>query len=323
MPPGLADKVAFLRSRCGPGDEAVETHFAWVFLTGDRALKLRKPVRRETMDYANLEARRSGAEAEVALNRRLAPQVYLGTVPLTLEAGGRLALRGTGEPVDWLVEMRRLDRRLMLDAALEGGRVEAAGLRRVATMLAAFYSGAEPAITRPRELTGRLLLKVEANRAVLRTLDPACADRLAARQAATIERLAPELDARVARGCVIEAHGDLRPEHIFLGEPPAVIDCLEFDRDLRILDRAEELSLLELECARIGHAEAGRHLRGACLDLMQDHPSQELLALYRSHRAATRAKLYVWRADEPDGATPEEWRARARRYLEDDSQLGA
>lgn len=318
MPPGLADKVAFLRSRCGPGDEAVETHFAWVFLTGDRALKLRKPVRRETMDYASLEARRSGAEAEVVLNRRLAPHVYLGTVPLTLEADGRLALRGCGEAVDWLVEMRRLDRRLMLDAALDRGAAGAAEIGRVAAMLAAFYAGAEPAITRPQELARRLLRKVEANHAVLRTLDPVRADRLVASQAATIGRLAPELDARAARGCVIEAHGDLRPEHIYLGEPPAVIDCLEFDRDLRILDRAEELSLLELECERIGHAGAGRLLLAACLERLQDHPSQELLALYRSHRAATRAKLYVWRADEPDGGTPAEWRARALRYLEDD-----
>lgn len=317
MAPGLDDKVAFLRSRCGPGDEAVETHFAWVFLAGDRALKLRKPVRREMMDYATLEARCTGAEAEVALNRRLAPHVYLGTVPLTLEADGHLALRGRGEPVDWLVEMRRLDRRLMLDAALERGAVADTEIGRVATMLAGFYTRAEPAITRPQELPRRLLLKVEANRAVLRTLDPGRADRLAARQAASIERLTPELDARAARGCVIEAHGDLRPEHIYLGEPPAVIDCLEFDRDLRILDRAEELSLLELECARIGHAEAGRRLREACLARLQDHPSKDLLELYRSHRAATRAKLYVWRADEPDGGTPAEWRARARRYLED------
>lgn len=321
MPPDLADKVEFLRSRCGPGDEAVETHFAWVFLTGDRALKLHKPVRRETMDYATLEARRAGSEAEVVLNRRLAPHVYLGTLPLTLESDGHLALHGRGEPVDWLVEMRRLDRRLMLDAALERGTVADTGIGRVAAMLASFYSSATPALTRPQELARRLLLKVEANHAVLRALDTGRADRLAALQSAAIERLAPELEWRVAQGCVVEAHGDLRPEHIYLGNPPAVIDCLEFDRDLRILDRAEELALLELECARIGHAETGRRLLDACLERLRDHPSHELLTLYRSHRAATRAKLYVWRADEPDGGTPEEWRARARQYLEDDPLL--
>ena len=81
----LEAKVAYLRGLCGPGQlEAVETHFAWVFLIGDRAWKLRKPVRRDTMDYGSLEARRLDSLEEIRLNRRLAPDVYLGTAPLTL-----------------------------------------------------------------------------------------------------------------------------------------------------------------------------------------------------------------------------------------------
>jgi aminoglycoside phosphotransferase family enzyme len=315
VPIGLAEKVAFLRSLCGPGDEAVETHFAWVFLVGGRALKLRKPVRREMMDYASLDARKAGAEAELRLNRRLAPHVYLRTIALTVEGGGQLALGGNGAVADWLVEMQRLDRRWMLDTALDRGDVDDAHLRAVAERLAEFYSAAPAELTRPGELAGRLRDKVAANRAVLETLDAARTARLAAWQTAAIERLTPELDARAAIGCVVEAHGDLRPEHIFLGPPVAIIDCLEFDRGLRILDRAEELALLELECARIGHAAAGRRLREACLATLHDHASPELIEFYRSHRAATRAKLYVWRADEPDGGTPEEWRARARAYL--------
>ena len=119
----------------------------------------------------------------------------------------------------------------------------------------------------------------------------------------------------LARGCVVEAHGDLRPEHILLSEPPAVIDCLEFDRNLRILDRAEELCFLELECARLGHAPVGRWLLEECLRRLSDDASRTLLDYYRGHRSATRAKLYTWRVDEPDGGTPEEWRARAAQYL--------
>jgi aminoglycoside phosphotransferase family enzyme len=313
---GLADKVAYLHSLCGTGDEAIETHFAWVFLIGERAFKLRKPVRRDPMDYGTIAARKTDSEAEVRLNRRLAPDVYLRTLPLVLDAAGRLALDGRGEIVDWLVEMRRLDRRWMLNAALERGEAGLRQLGRVVDLLVAFYAAGAPAITRRGVLPQRLRDKCAANHEVLATLDRERAAILAERQQSLLVRLSPELDSRVARGCVIEAHGDLRPEHILLSEPPAVIDCLEFDRDLRILDRAEELCFLELECARVGHADTGRWLLEQCLRRLGDDASGAMLDFYRSHRAATRAKLYAWRAGEPDGGTPEAWLARAGSYLD-------
>ncbi|MGB5103705.1 MAG: hypothetical protein WBO04_10370 [Steroidobacteraceae bacterium] len=115
---------------------------------------------------------------------------------------------------------------------------------------------------------------------------------------------------------MIEAHGDPGSEHILPAEPPAVIDCLAFDLHLRILDRAEELCFLELECARLGHAATGRWLLRECPRRRSDDAPEQMLCFYRSHRAATRAKLYTWRAGEPDGRTPEEWRACASQYLE-------
>ena len=315
VPIGLADKVAYLRNLCSAGDEAIETHFAWVFLVGERAFKLRKPVRRDTMDYGTLAARRTDSEAEVRLNRRLAPDIYLRTVALVVDRAGRFSIGGAGETVDWLVEMRRVDRRWMLDAALERGDAGAASLARVADLLAAFYAAAEPAITQPGLLGQRMHAQVDANHLVLRTLDDERAALLASRQHAILASLEVELDLRVKRGCVVEAHGDLRPEHILLSDPPAVIDCLEFDRNLRIQDRAEELCFLELECARLGHAPVGRWLLEECLRRLPDDASRTLLDYYRGHRSATRAKLYTWRVDEPDGGTPQEWRARAAQYL--------
>ncbi len=205
----------------------------------------------------------------------------------------------------------------MLDLALERGEVGDAELARVATLLAAFYAGSPPAITNPGELGARLHRQVDrqSRRHPHAGRSARCTARRAAAQA--IDQLAAELDSRVARGCIVEAHGDLRPEHILVTDPPAVIDCLEFDRELRILDRAEELCFLELECGRIGHASAGRRLRDECLRKLADDASPALLDFYRGHRATTRAKLYIWRASEPDGGTPDEWRARAREYLDD------
>jgi len=312
----LARKVEFLRSLCGPGDEAVETHFAWVFLVGERALKMRKPVRRDTMDYSTLAARHRDSEEEVRLNRRLAPDVYLGTLPLVTDAAGNLSLDSTGETVDWLVEMRRLDRSRMLDAALERGDASKSALGRIVDLLTAFYVSSEPALSDPAAYLHRLDRQVSANHRVLESLDAARAGRLLERQRAFLERSPALLASRVERGCVVEAHGDLRPEHILLAEPPAVIDCLEFDPGLRILDRAEELCFLELECAQLGHADTGRWLLRHCLARLSDDAPEGLLRYYRSHRAATRAKLYTWRSAEPDGLSPDEWRKRAGRYLD-------
>jgi len=314
--PTLEEKLAFLRSLCGSGDEAIETHFAWIFLMGRHAYKLRKPVRRDTMDYSTLEARHFDSQEELRLNRRLAPAFYLDAVPLTLTDGGGLAIAGRGQAVEWLVKMRRLDRSLFLDAMLEHRATVAAGLEQVVALLAGFYSNLPPAISDPAALAERLREQVEANFVVLSGCGGVDATTLRELQHQSLSALREELERRVEQGCIVECHGDLRPEHFYLGEPVAVIDCLEFDRDLRIMDHAEELCFFELECQVAGYPGAGESVRAGCLQRMGDDASGPLLAFYRSHRAATRAKLYVWRADEPDGDTPEVWHRRAARYVE-------
>lgn len=311
----LDAKVAYLQTLLGPGDEAIETHFAWVFLAGPRALKLRKPVRRDSMDYSTIAARRHDSEEEVRLNRRLAPHVYLGTLALTQDGSGRLAIGGTGETVDWLVEMRRLDRALMLDALLARGATPEVALARVVGLLTEFYAREPAAITDGTTLAARLRHQVVANCQALHKLEAEASAALRDAQLAFLDAHRAWIDLRAASGCIVEAHGDLRPEHILVDDPPAVIDCLEFDRNLRILDRAEELAFLELECTQLGHALQGRWLRDACLTQLDDRIAAPLLQFYRSHRAATRGKLYAWRSLETDGGAPEDWRGRARSYL--------
>jgi aminoglycoside phosphotransferase family enzyme len=170
-------------------------------------------------------------------------------------------------------------------------------------------------VTDGKELAARLSVQVEANRNVLESLGPDAARILCDAQLGFVQSRGDWLHARAAGGCVVEAHGDLRPEHILVDDPPAVIDCLEFDRNLRILDRAEELEFLSLECARLGHAATGERIARDCLARLHDDVPPALRRFYRSHRAATRAKLYVWRAGEPDGGTPQHWHAIAREYL--------
>ena len=324
--PGLRAKVAFL-SRPesypeGPAAvEVVQTHMSCVFLTDRHAYKLKKPVRYDFLDFSTLEARRLDCEAELTLNRRLAHDVYLEVAPLTVEPGGGLSLRGGGEIVEWLVKMRRLPRALMLDQAMHDARVGRDDVRRFTLALADFYRRAEPVILDAGEYRGRFERGIRANQQELSAPDyglpPALLQAVAAGQLAVLERDAPLLDQRVTQRRIVEGHGDLRPEHVCLGPEPLFIDCLEFNREWRQLDPADELAYLAMECEHAGAAWIGEAVFGTYREATGDEPPAALVRFYKSYRAAVRAKLSAWHLkDHPDPADQGKWIGRARRYLE-------
>jgi aminoglycoside phosphotransferase family enzyme len=120
---------------------------------------------------------------------------------------------------------------------------------------------------------------------------------------------------RVAQGRIIEGHGDLRPEHVYLGAQTLVIDCLEFDERLRWLDPFDEAAFLGMECERLGAAWIGPHLV-ACLSLrLQDTPPPRLLRFYRCYRACLRASLSIEHLRDPRPRTPDKWPRQTREYL--------
>jgi aminoglycoside phosphotransferase family enzyme len=289
---------------------------AWVFLTETRAYKLKKPVRYAYLDYLTPEARRWACGEEVRLNRRLAPDVYLGVLPLTDTPEG-LRVAGDGPAVDWLVEMRRLAADRMLDRRILSGALRPGEPRGAAALLARFYRAAPPVEMTAADYRDEIERTLLASRhALLDPRDglPAAVVEEAVDAALRLVRGEPALlDARVAAGRIVEGHGDLRPEHIALGPVPAVIDCLEFDRRLRLLDPADELSFLILECERLGARWAGELVLSEYRRLTGDAPPARLLALYGALRALVRAKLALWHLREPRGE-PARWTALARRY---------
>src|SRR5437763_3242914 len=102
----------------------VDTHAAAVFLTRDYAYKVKRAVRFPYLDYSTLDRRKSACEAELEVNRPYAPDIYLGVVPITLEADGQLALEGRGAPCEWAVKMRRFDESMTLDHVADQGRID-------------------------------------------------------------------------------------------------------------------------------------------------------------------------------------------------------
>lgn len=330
-PPGFAALLRFLQSpaahqaHAGAGllVETVETHMSWVFLVGDQVLKLKKPVRYPFLDFSTLAAREACCREELRLNARLASGVYLGLMALRWH-DGRLVLQpesapaGPGQTVDWLVWMRRLPAERMLDRAIADGTVVPAMIDALLDRLGAFYRGATPVALEPAEYVARLEREQAVNRELL--LRPQFQLRGAAaaldRLDQALRRGRGALHERAARGCIVDGHGDLRPEHVCLLQPPVVIDCLEFNPQLRQVDPFDELVFLALECELAGAPWVAERLLAGGAGALGAAPPPALLQLYGACRALLRARLAIAHLLDPQPRLPHKWPALAQRYVD-------
>lgn len=327
----LTDKVAYLRrpdsypARTG-AVETKETHMSWVFLTDAQAYKLKKPIKRELFDWITADLRRKDCEREVNLNRRLAPDVYFGVVPLTIDEAGRLQLEGEGTAVDWLVKMRRLPNSLMLDWQIEHNCVNRALIRRTVAALCKFYGQSLRFDISPQQYRDDLVADLmQSYRELFAPKYRQSADLVRDTHDTLlnyIEQEADLLDERVQAGRVIDAHGDLRPEHICLEPEPVIIDCLQFSQRLRILDTASELSFLVLECERLGAENLSETIWSAYRKMCRDDAPDHLLAFYKAYHACLRAMVSVWHLKDADVAAPQKWICRSHDYLQIAHSLG-
>lgn len=321
---GLQAKVEFLASAAAYPERPArvdvrETHMSWVFLTDGTAYKLKKPVVYPYLDFSTLEAREARCRDEVRLNRRLASDVYLGVARLTREADGRLAIDGAGATVDWLVRMRRLPEHRTLEQLIVRGELLPAHVAQIGTLLAGFYRRLPPAEVDAQRYVELLRAQHDANAGLLLRPDFALDGARAERIVAAIERFFAAdralLQARAAGGHVVEGHGDLRPEHVFLLDAPVVIDCLEFNRALRLVDPFDEIGFLGLECERLGAPWVGEQLRRDLEAQLGDRIDDRLQRFYVALRACLRARLALAHLTEPEPREPHKWPQRAREYL--------
>lgn len=319
----LARKVAFLSqpSSYTPAPDHVqprETHMSWVFLSGTRVYKLKKPVRFPYLDFSTVARRRRACLAEATLNRRLAPDVYLGVVPLTESPSG-YAIGGSGPVADWLVVMRRLNEHETLEAALGSRRAGGSDANRLATVLARFYSHAERVLVAPEAYLASLYEAAAIDWRVLLNgrfhLPNGKISRIAAVQRRFLKDNAPILIERVSRRLIVDGHGDLRPEHIWLSPPLPIIDCLEFNPRLRASDALDEIAFLHLECERLGDQSFGDSIRQHLARLLHDEPASGVFLFYRIGRAMLRARLSIAHLLDPRPRTPDKWPRLAHAYL--------
>ncbi len=296
--------------------ETIETHWSWVFVAGDRAVKIKKAIRTEFADLRRVTARRRNGVEEVRLNRRLSHDVYLGTRPLLADAGGRVSFSTGAQAVDWAVEMRRLAPERMLDRLIANGEVRAEDVAALVARLVAFYRDARGHDADVEAYRERLVGSVHANRDELTRpeygLPVERIERICARQLDVLAAR-PWLDAR--RGALVEGHGDLRPEHVCLDGEPQVIDCLDFSRALRTQDAVDDLGFLALECTRLGAPSIGEAILDGYRRASGDDAPPAVVRFYQSLRACVRARLAIPHLREPALAQNPLWRRRAEAYL--------
>ncbi len=296
-----------------------ETHMSWVFLAGEYAYKLKKPVRNGLLNYQTPESRLTNCQKELSLNKHLAKDIYIAVVPLLITDTGKLQLEGTGRVADWLVKMKRIPDENLLDHAIREDRVDEQQLQEAAALLAGFYKTAAPVMMAWQDYQRKLEVEILCTRDHLLNasfgLPADVVKDLAAGQLAFLSAQPGLFRQRVSGKKIIDAHGDLRPEHICLGPQPAIIDRLEFSDELRIMDPADELAFLSMECEMLENAHAGRIFREVYREITHDSLPRRLLLFHMIRKACLRSYLVARHVLESRYADDPKWLARANAYL--------
>ena len=292
----------------------ITTHISWVFVTNHDVWKVKRPVDYGFVDYTTLERRVHFCHEELRVNRRLAPDVYLGVVPIRVRDG----LHGftpTGTIVDYAVRMRRLDDAWSADSLLRRGRLTHEHLVLLAGRLAAFYATTVPA-SAPRSLDV-VRANVDENFAqvqpfVGRFVDAQTFEMVRDWQLARLTHDAVAFEARQAQGSIRDGHGDLRLEHVYFErDVPIVIDAIEFNDRFRVGDVAADVAFLAMELDVRSHPGLAANFLAAFARESDDYDLYAVVDFYLSYRAWVRGKVASLLAADPS-TEPEKAKRKAR-----------
>lgn len=295
-----------------------ETHISHLFFAGDLVYKVKKAVRYSFLDYSTLEKRRFYFQEELRLNRRLAPSVYIGVLPITFDdLGWRLG--GWAEPAEYTLVMRRLPEKRMLPFLLETGQVTPGMMRELAEFLAQFHRNAERAAGIDPQRYGAIL--AQQWRENLADVEPFVGKVIDLENYRAVEKSGADFinnhselfKRRAEQGWVRDVHGDLHAEHIcFAPEGIQIFDCIEFNAQLRHCDLASEVAFLVMDL----EARGGENLAEAFLsrygELLNDSEGIELLPFWKCYRALVRAKVHALRGPSGFEAAARYFRYAAR-----------
>lgn len=308
----------------GAAVERIDTHISTVFLAGEQVIKVKKAVTLPFLDFGPLAAREQACRKELLLNKRTAPDLYLGVEPITQDANGTLALNGAGEVVDWAIRMSRFDQSGLLNAVAARGELTRSLMLDLAEGIAAFHAKAE----QRTDFGGAAALRatIDGNEASFSQFYGSVFDgeRVAAlmeRSRQLVAQHSALLDQRQANGLVRQCHGDMHLGNICLIDgTPVLFDCIEFNDHFAIIDVFYDLAFLLMDLDANGYRSQASILLNAYLDLTGDYQGLAVLPLMLSMRAQIRSHVSAAIAQHvPDPAPLRkaalDYLALAERYL--------
>lgn len=302
--------------------ERIDTHISHLFLAGGRVFKLKRAVHFPYLDFSTPELRRRYCEAEVAVNRRTAPGLYVGVAPVLRDGAGNLSLGGVGETgsgtaaaIDWVVVMERFEQDALFDAMARRGELDAALITRLADVIAAFHEQAEPmpdlggADGMRRVIDGNM---AELRRSVPDVFSPESAARLSAGFETAFDSCAALLDARRSDGMVRHCHGDLYLRNICLIDGrPTPFDAIEFNDDIANIDVLYDFAFLLMDLEHRGQRGLANIALNHYLPREGDYGGLAALPLFLACRATVRAHITALQVSAAQDSAPE-----ARSYLD-------
>lgn len=317
-PSDLIDALSDPRAYPDPVDrvEVRQTHISIVFLAGSHAYKVKKPVTYGFLDFGTLADRKRFCEEEVRLNRRLAPYVYLGVVPVTRDHQ-KPRFEGTGEAIEWAVKMRRLPEEATFEERLRRDDMDPGLVEMFAHRLAEFHHAVSGAPVPPEcgrfDTVARTLRDIftQSEPQVGTTVSQVVFERLRALTEEALNRQRRLVDDRAARGMPRDTHGDLHLDHVYYfpdRAPPGdlvIVDCIEFNARFRFIDPVADMAFPYMDFCYHGRRDLADTFAAAYFRATGDEEGRTLLPLYSAYRASVRGSVAGLKLAEKEVGTAE------------------
>ncbi len=306
--------------------ELIQTHLSWVFLAGNLVYKIKKPVDFGFLDFTTLEKRRFFCNEEIRLNKRLCPEIYIGTIPITKENEARYSLNGPGETVEWAVEMNRMPDDGLMSYLIEQDEVTGKDLEGINELLIPFYKHAKA----PEEklfLGGIETVRenCEENFSQIRdfigkALSEETNERIVSYTRQFMKENQELFSRRQKEGWIVEGHGDLYSANICFDRPKDkiyIFDCIEFNERFRYGDVAVDIAFLAMDLDFLGLCDLSMNFANSFQQAMEDEDISVLLNFYKCYRAVVRGKIgcFTWASPGVDEETRERSLKQAKRYF--------
>lgn len=277
--------------------ETIETHLSWVLLTGDYAYKIKKPLNLGFQDFTTLEKRKHYCELEVALNKRLAPDIYIEVLAIT-GSENNPTLNGTGGVIEYAVKMNQFDQHALLSNVVKQNKLNAAIVEDIAKQTAQFHQGAQICDASSDFGSAQVVYEpIKDNFTALKTL-PASKQYMG--ELIQIEtfvakkylNLEPLLTSRKQNGYIRATHGDFHLGNmVLIKDKPVIFDCIEFNESFRFTDVMNDVCFLAMDFDRHHLKALGNLFVNNYFEHTFDYDGARLLSFYKSYRAMVRAKI--------------------------------